>query len=125
MGTSEVSKDGIGEQMDRIKKTFANAGKVADAIFPEPGEQREEGTFESEHFALAKKHVDEALECYTPPFCEKVLQAVIAELEPKKKAYELEVQRQTADDNLLDVTSEWPTERVEALIATLRGQKNE
>lgn len=122
MGNSEVSKEVIGEQLSRIRTAFAKA--LEDTSAPEFVSQEGERTFDEKHFSLAKKHVNEALKFYTPFFCEKVLQAVIAELEPKKKEYELEVKRQDADNELLDVTSEWSTEKLEALIATLRGFKN-
>jgi hypothetical protein len=117
MGT-EISNEVIGEQLGRIRKAF-------ESIIPEVGEQESEPTFESEHFSLVKAHVWEALKFYTPPFCEKVLQTVIAELAEKKKEYELEVKRQDADNELLNVTSEWPTEKLEVLITTLRGFKHE
>lgn len=117
MKTSEGLEVVVGEQLLRIRMAFANA--INDVKIPEFVSQEGERTFDEEHFSLAKKHVDEALEFYTPFFCEKVLRIVIAELEPKKKKYEQEVRRQEADNALLNAIIEWPAEKVEKLTSVL------
>jgi len=118
MGTT-ILTGGINEQLLRTKKAFAKAIEDVSTL-DVTDKESSEGTFESEHFSLVKKHIDEALEFYAPPFCEKVLQTVIAELAEKKKEYELKVKRQDADNELLNVTGEWPTEKLERLLTILK-----
>jgi len=117
----EISEDlevVIGKFLSRIRTAFAKA--TEDTEDPGLVDQKNEPDSGEEHFSLVKAHVWEALKFYTPPFCEKVLQTVIAELAEKKKSYELEMQRQTADDALLNATQEWSTEKVEKLTSVLK-----
>ena len=118
MGTSEVSKDGIGEQMARIKKAFEK--ELEDMEDPGLVDQKNEPDSGEEHFSRKVEDVEDALKFYTPIFQEKVLLAVLARLAEKKKAYELEIKRQEADDALLNAITEWSTEKVNKLISILK-----
>jgi hypothetical protein len=88
--------------------------------------QETEGEFGRESLQCAVGHLEELLMIYTVPFQKKILQVVMDAFPAKEVQYEQEVRRQTADDNLLDVTSSWPVERLENLILTLKeGFKDE
>jgi hypothetical protein len=121
MGTQD---EVIDEQLLRIKEAFAGAVKVADAVFPEPVAQETEGEFGRESLQCAVGHIEEVLVCYVVPFQKKILQTAMDAFPAKEVQYEQEVRRQTADDNLLDITSKWPTVKVEKLNTILKGLEN-
>jgi len=110
-------------QTSLSEKILEHANKIANAICPEVVEQ-EEGTVKSEYLSLAANRVENALMIYTVPFQKKVLQIVMDNFPAKEVQYEQEVRRQEADDALLNATTEWPTEEVEALVVAIRNQKN-
>jgi hypothetical protein len=116
-----ILNEAISEQLTRIKKAFEKA--MEDMEDPGLVTQKNEPDSSEEHFSRKVKNVEDALELYTPIFQEKILLAVLARLAEKKKAYELEVQRQTAFDNLLNALDEvtWSTERIEKLTNNLKN----
>jgi len=122
MGTNlEVSKKVFDESLSRIKQAFAKAMENRE----DPGlvDQKNEPDSGEEHFSRKVEDVEDALKFYTPIFQEKILLAVLARLAEKKKSYELEVQRQTAFDNLLNALDEmaWPNEKIEKLTNNLKN----
>jgi hypothetical protein len=121
METSEGSKNGIGEQVAWIKKAFEHANKIADAVCPESGEQREEGTFESEHLSLGVKHVENALMIYAVPFQKQILKLVMDNFPAKEEKHNQEVRRQEADNALLNAITGWSVEKVEKLTNILKN----
>jgi len=125
MGISGVSKEVIGENTSLIQKMVEHATKIADAVCPEPAGQETERESIREVLRCAVESLEKQLAVYAVPFQKKVLQVVMENFPAKEAQYEQEVRRQEADDNLLDATSEWPVEEVEALVAALRSQKNE
>jgi len=118
MGT-EISK-GILEQTSRVQKAFAEA--IKDVESPESVEQKSEPTFDKEHLSLKIEQVKNVLDAYTPIFKETVLRAVIADLAGEIEAYKLEVEKQTAVDNLLDVLDFWSIGGIEQIKVILRKQ---
>jgi len=121
METSEGSKNSIGEQVAWIKKAFEHANKIADAVCPESGEQREEGTFESEHLSLGVKHVENALMIYAVPFQKQILKLVMDNFPAKEEKHNQEVRRQEADNALLNAITGWSVEKVEKLTNILKN----
>ena len=86
-------------------------------------ESLEQGTnreFGRESLQCAVGHLEELLRIYTVPFQKKVLQIVMEAFPAKEAQYKQEVRRQEADDNLLDVTSPWPVEKLERLLSILK-----
>jgi hypothetical protein len=114
-----MQDEAVGEPLERIKKAFAKA--LEDMEYPGLVTQRNEPDSNEEHFSRKVKDVEDTLGSYTPIFQEKILLAVLARLAEKKKAYEIEGQRQTAFDDLLDVTNEWPVEKIKKLTENLKN----
>jgi hypothetical protein len=115
---TEISNEAISEPLGRIRKAFAKA--MEDMEDPGLVDQKNESDSGEEHFSRKVEDVEDALKFYTPIFQEKVLLAVLARLAEKKKAYELEIKRQEADDALLNAITEWSTEKVNKLISILK-----
>jgi hypothetical protein len=120
MGT-EIANEAISGPLGRIRKAFAKA--MEDMEDPGLVDQKNEPDSGEEHFSRKVEDVEDALKFYTPIFQEKILLAVLARLAEKKKSYELEVQRQTAFDNLLNALDEmaWPNEKIEKLTNNLKN----
>lgn len=92
-----------------------------ESLVPETG-----GEFGSESLQYAVGHLEELLRCYVVPFQKKILKIIADNFPAKEAQYAEEIRRQAADDELLDVTSSWPVEKLESLLITLKeGPKNE